>query len=275
MTVFTYNDSAVLTTETGLSSTGGTTLTLAAATSWPAANATAVIEPGTSNAEEIYYTTLNTGTGAMSGITRGYNGTTARTHASGSAIVHELVGKAVQEASDHINNVDPSSAHGRRLRVEAYIPANLTPAATTLTGLRLVVDAARSMSGWTISGTNPNDISLVPPGGLTGLWVAKCGMSWSTSAASSSTSERSIQVIGVNGSNWTRFAPAHNAGHVINFEQNLYAESVAFDITAFTSYQLQFYSNTAGNTVSQNQSTGPGAVWNVAEHATWMALEKL
>lgn len=156
----------------------------------------------------------------------------------------------------------------------AHLPANLTPAATTLTALRLVVDS-RSMSGWTVTGTNPNDVAFVPPSGLTGLWVAKCGMSWSTSAASSATTERSIQVAGINGSNWTRLAPAHNSGHVVNFEQNLYAESLAFDITAFTSYQLQFYSNTSGNTVSQNQSTGPGAVWNITEYGTWMALEKL
>jgi hypothetical protein len=92
--LYAYSNTAVVTTQTGLSGTAGTTATLGSATGWPATAAgpptvafKAVLEPGTANAEVIIVGTRS-GT-ALSAITRGAGGTTAITHASGCVIAHE------------------------------------------------------------------------------------------------------------------------------------------------------------------------------------------
>lgn len=93
--LYAYSNTAVVTTQTGLSGTGGTTATLGSATGWPA-TATgpptiafkAVLEPGTANAEVIIVG-ARSGT-SLSSITRGAGGTTAITHASGCVITHEI-----------------------------------------------------------------------------------------------------------------------------------------------------------------------------------------
>jgi hypothetical protein len=95
-----YSNTAVVTTETGLATGVGTTLTLASATGWPTtANGpfTAVVEPGTANAEIILVGARTTT--ALSSITRGYGGTTAVTHASGSVIAHEVDATDMDEAN--------------------------------------------------------------------------------------------------------------------------------------------------------------------------------
>lgn len=72
------------TTQTGLTSTNGTTMTLASATGFPAAPFAAVVDPGTDLAEWIRVDAI-AGT-AVSSITRGWDGTTAVTHASGCVV---------------------------------------------------------------------------------------------------------------------------------------------------------------------------------------------
>lgn len=96
-----YSNTAVVTTETSLSGTAGTTLTLASATGWPAAPFTAVVEPGTANAEVILVGARTTT--SCSSITRGYDGTTAVTHGSGSVIAHEIPAIDPSEANAHVN----------------------------------------------------------------------------------------------------------------------------------------------------------------------------
>jgi hypothetical protein len=92
-----YSNTAVVTTETGLATGAGTSLTLASATGWPAAPFTAVVEPGTANAEVILVGARTTT--ACTAITRGYDGTAAVTHASGSVIAHEAVAQDLREAN--------------------------------------------------------------------------------------------------------------------------------------------------------------------------------
>lgn len=90
-----FSNVAVPTTETTLSGTAGTTLTLGVATGWPAAPFRAVLEPGTPNQEVI--TVGARTTTACSAIVRNADGNGAFTHASGSVIAHEVTG---QEFSD-------------------------------------------------------------------------------------------------------------------------------------------------------------------------------
>jgi hypothetical protein len=101
MTTRNYSNTAVVTTETGLTTGAGTSLTLASATGWPAAPFTAVVEPGTANAEVILVGARTTT--ACSSITRGYDGTSAVTHASGSVITAETAAIDLLEANTHVN----------------------------------------------------------------------------------------------------------------------------------------------------------------------------
>lgn len=78
------------TTQTGLTSTNGTTMTLASAAGFPPAPFVAIVEPGSVNAETLLVGTL-AGT-AASNITRGYDGTTATTHGSGTIVTPDPVG---------------------------------------------------------------------------------------------------------------------------------------------------------------------------------------
>lgn len=96
-----YSNTAVVTTETGLTTGAGTTLTLGSATGWPAAPFTAVVEPGNGNAEVILVG-ARSGT-SCSSITRGYDGTAPVTHASGSTIAHEITAVDPAEANAHVN----------------------------------------------------------------------------------------------------------------------------------------------------------------------------
>lgn len=79
----------VNTTQTGLTSTNGNTMTLASATGFPPAPFLAVVEPG-GNAETVLVGTL-VGT-AASNITRGYDGSLPATHPSGCVVTPDPVG---------------------------------------------------------------------------------------------------------------------------------------------------------------------------------------
>lgn len=83
--------------------TGDTSLTIASGTGWPTGGTGpfyAVLDPGGAAEEKILVTTRSTTT--LSGITRGVDGTTAATHASGAAIRHCLTAVDLDEANQAV-----------------------------------------------------------------------------------------------------------------------------------------------------------------------------
>lgn len=81
-----------------------TTATIADGTGWPTSNFVATIHRGEVNEEQIYVTTRS-GT-ALSGITRGYAGSTAYAHDANEAIEHTADAVSFQRWEDHIADTD-------------------------------------------------------------------------------------------------------------------------------------------------------------------------
>lgn len=103
MSLRNYSDTAVVTTETGLTTTGATAATLAVATGWPAAPFYAVVNPGFANAELILVS-ARTGT-ALTAISRGQGTTTAVAWTNPQVISHEIATPEFVEANNHVNNI--------------------------------------------------------------------------------------------------------------------------------------------------------------------------
>lgn len=101
MTARNYSNTAVIATETGLTTTGATTATLSSATGWPTAPFVAVVNPGFANAEIILVGARTTT--ALSAITRAYDGTAAVAWTNGTNISHEITAIEMAEANAHVN----------------------------------------------------------------------------------------------------------------------------------------------------------------------------
>lgn len=110
-----YSNVAVLTTlsNVGGISTGATEITPASTTGFPSQYPyTLRLEPDTTNEELVTVTGPKSGAPGTLVITRASDGTTAKTHAQGSAIVHGVSARDFQEPQDHIANTSPGSVHG-------------------------------------------------------------------------------------------------------------------------------------------------------------------
>lgn len=110
-----YSNVAVLTTlsNVGGISTGATEITPTFTTGFPSQYPyTLRLEPDTANEELVTVTGPKSGAPGTLVITRASDGTTAKTHAAGSVIVHGVSARDFQEAQDHIANVTPGSVHG-------------------------------------------------------------------------------------------------------------------------------------------------------------------
>jgi hypothetical protein len=110
-----YSNVAVLTTlsNVGGISTGATEITPASTTGFPSQYPyTLRLEPDTSNEELVTVTGPKGGAPGTLLITRASDGTTAKTHASGSVIVHGVSARDFQEPQDHMANVTPAGVHG-------------------------------------------------------------------------------------------------------------------------------------------------------------------
>lgn len=169
---YAYSNTAVVTTQTGLSGTAGTTATLASATGWPA-TATgpptvafkAVLEPGTANAELIIVGTRS-GT-SLSNITRGAGGTTAVTHPSGCVIAHEIDATDADEW-----NLGTQTAIALAVTPNVWTNATLTNswvsaavAGTATPGYMLDSNGTVWLRGMVKSGS-PNTAAFTLPAGL-------------------------------------------------------------------------------------------------------------
>jgi len=99
-----YDGAAVATTIVGALTSGDTTISIAASTSWPDGSPGpfyAVIDRATAS-EEVVKVTTRTGT-TLSSVTRGVDGTSAVAHAAGAAIEHCMVGVDLDEANYAVN----------------------------------------------------------------------------------------------------------------------------------------------------------------------------
>src|SRR4051812_20536906 len=77
-----------------------TTLSLTSFAGYPTAPFTAVLDRGTSDEEVVLVTSAAAGSAV---VTRGYDGTTAKSHAVGATFTHAVVAKDFDEANVHIN----------------------------------------------------------------------------------------------------------------------------------------------------------------------------
>ena len=110
-----YSNTAALSTIStpGGISTGATEVALSTSTGFPAQYPyTLRLEPDTANEELVTVTGPKVGTPGSFLITRAQDGTTAKAHAQGSAVVHGVSARDFQEPQDHIASVAVASVHG-------------------------------------------------------------------------------------------------------------------------------------------------------------------
>jgi len=110
-----YSNVAVLTTlsNVGGISTGAVEITPASTTGFPSQYPyTLRLEPDTSNEELVTVTGPKGGAPGTLIITRASDGTTAKTHAAGSPIVHGVSARDFQEPQNHIALTTVASVHG-------------------------------------------------------------------------------------------------------------------------------------------------------------------
>lgn len=103
---FSNTSSAVKINQGGGIGTGDLSFVVDSVATLPVAPFTAGIERGVSGQEEIVLVTaINGGTSTLT-VTRGYDGTTAKTHPNGAAVQHSVAAIDYTEANAHVN--DPS-----------------------------------------------------------------------------------------------------------------------------------------------------------------------
>lgn len=95
-----YSNTATVASLSTSVTTGDTSVALTSFAGFPTAPFTAAIERDTTNEEIVLVTSVTSSTVTM---TRGYDGTTAKTHPSGAQFLHVVVAKDYAEANGHIN----------------------------------------------------------------------------------------------------------------------------------------------------------------------------
>lgn len=110
-----YSNVAALSTisTTGGISTGATEVSFSTTTGFPSQYPyTLRLNPDTANEELITVTGPKPGSPGVYLITRAQDGTTAKTHAQGAAVVHGVSARDFAEPQAHIDDVTPGSPHG-------------------------------------------------------------------------------------------------------------------------------------------------------------------
>lgn len=139
--------------------TTSTTLTVASTTGYPEPPFTIGLERGTAN-EEVVLCTAKTATTFT--VTRGFDGTTGRTHAIGTSVEHTVAAIDYRQMGEHI---DATAAHGVTTVVgvsEAQTLVNKTISGASNNLINLVADNL-------VGTVNPNLIPYFPWGKLTGI----------------------------------------------------------------------------------------------------------
>lgn len=110
-----YSNVAVLTTLSNIGgiASGATEITPTSTTGFPSQYPyTLRLDPDTASEELVTVTGPKSGAPGTLVITRGSDGTTAKSHAAGSVIVHGVSARDFQEPQNHIAAVTPGSVHG-------------------------------------------------------------------------------------------------------------------------------------------------------------------
>lgn len=145
-----YSNTATEAILSGSVTSADTTINLTSFAGYPAPPFTAAIERGTPSEEIVLVTAVS---GATVTATRGFDGTTAKSHAAGAQFLHVTVARDYDEANDHVNAT--SGVHG------AAGPVVGTTDVQTLTNKTLVAPALQTLTatgtsafaGATFSGT--------------------------------------------------------------------------------------------------------------------------
>lgn len=107
MTLRNFTNTATTATLTSSIAAPDTGATLTSFSSYPSPPFTAVLDRGTASEEVVLVTAVS---GATVTMTRGYDGTTAKSHAAGASFQHAVVAKDLAEANAHVNAV--TGVHG-------------------------------------------------------------------------------------------------------------------------------------------------------------------
>lgn len=141
-----FSGSAQATTlASAITSIGQTSFTLAAAGTWletigshvgsalgTSGNFVICVDYGLSNEERILCSNVTTSTGAVTAVTRGYDGTTASTHSVGATVVHTISTDVPYQANLGVTNA--ATAQSAANAAQATANAALPLSGGTLTG---------------------------------------------------------------------------------------------------------------------------------------------
>lgn len=113
MRYYSNTASASTVANSGGISSGTTTLVLSTTNGMPSQFPfTLRIDPDTANEELVQ---VNSGAGTVGtpySVTRGFDGTTAKSHTAGSPVVHSVSAIDFKQPQDHLSNVTPGAVHG-------------------------------------------------------------------------------------------------------------------------------------------------------------------
>ena len=147
---------SVLANPQGLTASVGTTdvtLAVAATANYPTAPFIATIERGAANEEVVLVTAKPSGTSLT--VTRGYDGSTAKTHALGTVVEHAVSAIDYREANAHVNAVAPHLL---------YATSGTMPVAPQQRGQWLYQTDTDLMFAWTGAAWAILPGQLLPPG---------------------------------------------------------------------------------------------------------------
>lgn len=146
-----YSNIAVQTTLAGAIGAGDLSITVADPSGYPAAPFRIVLDPGSPTAEEVAQVTAVAG--ATFTVTRGYDGTTAKSHTAGATVIHAAVAADFTDlqAADATNAGNITAETAARIAADA----TLQPLDATLTALAALTIAADKL----IYGTGPDALS--------------------------------------------------------------------------------------------------------------------
>lgn len=105
-----YSSISPITTLSSAVSSSATTMTVASTGPWPAVPFTLLLSYDTANEEIVDVTAASVTSSTTFTVTRGVDGSTAKSHAAGSLVRHGISGRDFQEAGDHITAT--TSVHG-------------------------------------------------------------------------------------------------------------------------------------------------------------------
>jgi len=178
-----YSNTATEATLTGGIAAVDTSFTLTSFSGYPSVPFTATIARGAADEEVVLVTAVSVSTVT---VTRGYDGTTAKSHAAGSSFLHTAVAKDFDEANLHVNA--STAVHGitgavvgtsdaQTLSNKTLVsPALATPswtgvadgASLTLSGSLTAASAATLLGATTVSSLTVSGVSTLAAATLSG-----------------------------------------------------------------------------------------------------------